>query len=300
MKARKLIKLQQFSLLFIALFLIGCSTNKVVVKRIKAPPVQLSRGASIEVQDLQGPNSKSFQMTLNQFLTERTPFKIIYSQSRDELIDSMLRGKRNKQTYAQADLIIRGSIQENVERRTGENGTVQFAVISRPFLQLIEATSGKIIFSKHFVGASQSSTYILNSNTNYDGYTDALINARRIALENFISYLTPQDSWLEIELLPLKNETKYEEIKNLIHHGRYKEAKKVLKEYISLPLVGDPAEKGRALFSLSVVESLLGNYGKAKSLILTSNQLIPDERIMRYIGVIDSMELESKRELKYE
>ena len=80
--------IKSFLLLCIALFIIGCSTNKVVVERRTASPIMLSQEASIEVQSLQGQNPEEFLFSLNQILMDRTPYKIIHTQSRNELIDS--------------------------------------------------------------------------------------------------------------------------------------------------------------------------------------------------------------------
>lgn len=296
---------KNLSFFILSFLLIGCSSNKIVVEREQASKIAIPQGASVEIQDIQGKDSETFKLSLNQFLTSRTSLKIIHSQSRNELIDSMLRGQRNQQVYPQADFIIRGSIQDTLERRQGPNGALQFSAISRPFLQLIETRTGEVLLSQYFVGTSLSSTYLASANTSYDGYTDALMNARAMALERFVSQFQPSISWLEIELLPLRNNSKFKEVKNLINHGRHESARTALTTYGDSLEIKDTEEKGKVLFTLSVVESLLGNYTKAKSLLYEAHRLVPDEKIMEYLKRIDSMERDSKRvtineRLKYE
>lgn len=269
--------------LTLTLFLIGCSSNRVSIERKLQPLVSLPKGTTIEVQAISG--SSTFRYNLNQALAEQGEFQIIHSQERDELIDGKLRGTNNRQNYPQASYLIRGHVQEEIEKRKGTDGTVQYAATSRPYLQLIKAETGEVLVSKNFVGTSLSQTYLTNSNTAYDGRTDAINSARRTAIEKFLSQFSPQITWMEIELIPFSDRVKFDEVKNLIGHNRFNIAKEVLQAYLNGNL--DDQDKGKAIFALSVVESGLGNNLAARDLALKSHSIFPDERMLKFLKRIE-------------
>ncbi len=272
-------------LLATVLILTGCSSNRLVIEKEVPPRVSLPRNLrTIEIQNISGRDTENLQAALAQVLSQQTDFKVIYSQNTEELIDAKLRGNRNRQSYPQADLIIRGQAQESIERRI-KDGFTQFAVTSRLYLQLIKADSGEVVLSDYFVGTSLSNIYLKNSNTTYDGFTDALFSARNVALDKFISQFTPQKKWEEIELIPYKETKKFDEVKNLISYGKLDIAKEKISDHIRN--CSDDTEKGKAFFTLAVVESLLGNTDTAKANILKSNELYPSEVSMSYLANIE-------------
>lgn len=275
----------KMTLLAASLLLFGCSTSRLVVEKEVPPKVMLSKNLrTVEIQNISGRDTENLKAALAQVLSEQTDFKVIHSQNTGELIDAKLRGNRNRQSYPQADLIIRGQAQESIERRT-KDGSTQFATTSRLYLQLIKAESGEVVLSDYFVGTSLSNIYLKNSNTTYDGFTDALFSARNVALEKFISQFTPQKKWEEIELIPYEETKKFHEVKNLISYGKLDLAKEKINNHIQN--CSNDAEKGKALFTLAVIESLQGNIEMAKANILKSNELYPSEISMSYLTDIE-------------
>lgn len=283
------------NLLLLCLILTGCTSYKVVVERKNAPQIRLPKEIqSIEVQLISNSYNENFTYALNQSLIDQTSLKIIHSQNRNELIDAKLRGDRNRQNNPQADLIIRGHIQENIEEKVSTDGSLQYAATSRPYLQLIKTSTGEVILSKYFVGTSLSQIYRRDSNTSYDGYTDSLNSARNMAIQKFINLFAPQTTWIEIDLLPLKDKKKFDEIRNLISYGKLESAKEAAKAYLDKNN-SNGEEKGKAMYSLSVIESLMGNFQKARDILHLSHELYPHEKTIQYFKEIDLMETEAKK-----
>ena len=279
--------------LLIALSLTGCSTGRVVIEQHSPARIVLKKDTSIEVQSVTGRYAENFKIALAQALATQTPFRVVHSQNRNELIDARLRAQQNRQYYPQADLLIRGESQEFVEKRSN-GGAIQFAGTSRLYLQLIKTDTGEILLSDYYIGTSLSNTYLQNSNTIYDGSTDALNSARNVALEKFISQLTPQRRWLEIDLVPYRNAKKFNEVRNLISYGKLDLAKEKTTTDLKDNSLND-SEKGKILFTLSVIESLQGHFESAKKTLLQSHQLLPSETIIKYLEQIERMDAESKK-----
>jgi len=275
----------RITLLAIFWFLAGCSTGRLVVEKEVSPKVILSKHLNtVEIQNISGRDTENLKVALAQVLSEQTQLKVIHSQSTGELIDSKLRGNSNRQSYPQADLIIRGQAQESIERRI-KNGSTQLAATSRLYLQLIKSDSGEVLLSDYFVGTSLSNIYLENSNTTYDGFTDALSSARNIALDKFTSQFTPQKEWEEIELIPYQETKKFDEVKNLISYGKLDLAKERINDHIQN--CSSDSEKGKALFTLAVIESLQGDIETAKATILKSHELYPSEVSLGYLTDIE-------------
>jgi len=282
-------------LLISSLILGGCSSSRVVVERLRPASIILPKEArTIEVQKISGSNSSSFSSSLNQYLIENSSLIVIYSQGTSDLVDVRLRGDRNKQNYKQADLIITGSIQEEVVKMYGSNGEEQYAVTSRPFLQLINSSTGQVILSKYFVGTSRSLVQPQQASLSYDGYTDGVLSARNVALEKFVTLFSPQKTWLEIDLYKFTDKERFQEIHNLIGYGHYDKAGMIARNYFE-KLNDNRTEKGKVLFSLAVIESLIGEYSKARDLLYQAHHLYPEEDMLNYLKRIEQLEIESNK-----
>lgn len=281
-------------IVILGLFIAGCSSSRVVVERHLSPQIALAQEMkSIEVQSIAGIGSESFKSILIQNLLENTKLAVIHSQSASELIDAKLRGGQNRQMYKQADLIIRGSIQENIERRTGQSGETQYFVTSRPFIQLISASSGEILLSQQFIGTSISHLRPSGSIID-DGLSDAINSARRVALDKFISMFSPRIAWMEIKLYEFADKKKFKELQNHIEFGQLDMAHSLAKKYSDTTMSNDE-ERGKAMFSLAVIESFSGRYEDARRILLEAHRLFPQEDMMMFLKEIKKMENEGKK-----
>lgn len=282
-----MIRLYVILIAFSALF--GCSSNRVVVERTQPAIVSLNKESSIEIQAIEGDSTNAFGASILQYLQENTSFRVIHHQALNELIEGRMRGQANRQTYQQADYMIRGSVREIVERRVGSNGETQYMVTSRPFLNLIQTTTGEVVLSRQFIGTGISTIRPRGSFSPDNGYSDAVLSARRVALDKFVSIFQPSKTWIEIDLFEFSDKKKFSEVKNLIEASQYDLA--ILKTNAYQQATYDE-EKGKVTFCLAVIESLVGNFTKSKELLIEANELFPDSRIMEYLNQIDSMKTE--------
>lgn len=275
--------------LFLLFVLFGCSSGRIVVERTKPAMVTLNKGSSIEIQTIEGDSTNAFRANIAQHLQENTSLKVVHHQALNELIEGRMRGQANKQTYQQADFMIRGSILEIVEKRVGANGETQYMVTSRPFLNLIQTTTGEIILSSQFIGTAISALRPRGSFSPDDGYSDAVLSARRVALDKFVSIFQPSKTWMEIDLFQFIDKKRFLEVKNLIEASQYDVA--ILKAKAYQQTTHDE-EKGKVTFCLAVIESLVGNFKRSKELLIEANELFPDSRIMDYMNRLESMQAE--------
>lgn len=279
-------------LIVLAFLLISCSSNKVVVERQAPPVVSLDpvKHKTVEVRPFTGDNSESFRRNLIQYLTENSNLIVLETQSSTDLINGRLLGNRNRQNYKGADLIIKGSVSEEIKTNVLDDGSKQFFVTTRPQIDFIEADSGRVIFSKYFIGTSRSQIQRTTPAISTDVYTDAFISARNVAFHKFVSQFTPQKSWMEISLYETGDKVQFKKIRDLINHGLNDEALKVCEEELG-GKAGE--EKGKILFNMAVIESLRDQYLHAKALIKDSYQYYPKEEILKYLKKIEQMEGEN-------
>ncbi|MBY0517506.1 MAG: hypothetical protein K2P81_11385 [Bacteriovoracaceae bacterium] len=282
-----MIRLYIFLITFFVLF--GCSSSRVVVERTQPAKVSLNKESSIEIQAIEGDSTNAFRASVSQYLQENTSFKVIHHQALNELVEGRMRGQANRQTYQQADYIIRGSIIEVVDRSVGPNGETQYMVTSKPFLNLIQTTTGEVILSRQFIGTGISTIRPRGSFSPDNGYSDAVLSARRVALDKFVKIFQPSQTWMEIDLFEFSDKKKFSEVKNLIEASQYDLA--ILKAKAYQQTTHDE-EKGKVTFCLAVIESLAGNFTRSKELLIQANELFHDRRIMEYLNRIESMKAE--------
>lgn len=282
----------KFLLLSFLFVIVSCASNKVVVERIVPSPlgVSLSKYKTLEVRQITGNNAESFRQNLIQYLTENTDFTILEVQNTNDLINNRLLVDRNRQNYKGADLIVKGALTEEIRTNVLGDGSRQYFVTTRPQLKLIEAETGEVILSKYFIGTSLSQIQRTIPAMVSDVYTDAIISARNVAFDKFISQFVPQKAWLEISLYQTKDNEEFIQLKNLINYGQYKEALNIC-ETFSQKYKGE--EKGKALYNYAVVESLRGQYHHSKELIYDSHKLYPEEESLKFLKRIEQMEIEA-------
>ena len=278
-------------LVFILLLAVACASNRIVVERVSPPPVVLNpkNHKTIEVREIAGNGGESFRQNLIQYISTNTSLVVINSQSTADLINSRLLGERNRQNYRGADLIIFGSVGEEISTSNLSDGSKQYLVTTRPQLELMEAESGKVLLSKYFIGTSLSQMPGAVPALSSDVYTDAIISARNVAFEKFVSQFTPQKQWFEISLYEIKDNEQFKVLKNLINYSQYDEAYKICDE-LQVKYQGE--ERGKILFDLAVVESLRGQYVHSRQLIYESHKLYPAEETLQYLKRIKQFESE--------